>query len=84
VDPWPHRDGADPGIVEGGPRRGTPVVARATGAVVLVFPLPLPLTLAFTNVVGVGGKRRRGRLRTRWLLLWWAQRQLLLWRAPSS
>jgi hypothetical protein len=57
--PWPHRDGAGPGIVEGGPSWGTPtivvaVVAGATGAIVLALPLPLPLTLAFAAVVGVG------------------------------
>jgi hypothetical protein len=62
--PWPHRDGAGPGIVKGGPRRGAPAVVtaiftRATGAVVLTFSLPLPLplplvlTLAFAAVVGV-------------------------------
>jgi hypothetical protein len=57
--PWPHRDGAGPGIVEGGPCRGAPtivaaIVTRAAGATVLAFPLPLPL--AFTAVVGVGQK----------------------------
>jgi hypothetical protein len=63
--PWPHRDGADPGIVEGGPRWGAPaVVAGAARAVVLAFPFPLVLTLAFTTIVGVGGRRERGRLRT--------------------
>jgi hypothetical protein len=83
--PWPHQDGADPGIV-GGPRRGAPVVVVAVvaGAVVLTFHLPLALTLAFTVIVGVGGRRGRSRLRTRRFLLWWAWRQLLLWRAPSS
>jgi hypothetical protein len=40
--PWPHRDDAGPGIVEGGPRRDASVVvaavvAGATGAVVLAF-----------------------------------------------
>jgi hypothetical protein len=64
--PWPHRDGASPGIIEGGPRWGTPavvaaVVVRATRAIVLAFHLPLALTLAFVVIVGVGG--RRGRLR---------------------
>jgi hypothetical protein len=58
---WPHRDVAGLGIVEGGPRRGTPVVVAnvvvgATEAVVLAFPLALAHTLApaFTAVVGVG------------------------------
>jgi hypothetical protein len=49
--PWPHQDGAGPGIVEGGPHRGAPavVVAVVTGAIrviVLAFSLPLPLPLA--------------------------------------
>jgi hypothetical protein len=57
MHPWPHRDGAGPGIVEGGPCWGAPtivaaIVTGATGATVLAF--PLPLTLAFTAVVGVG------------------------------
>jgi hypothetical protein len=57
--PWPHRDGASLGIVEGGPHRGAPtvvadVVAGVTGAVVLAFTLPLDLTRAFVAVVGVG------------------------------
>jgi hypothetical protein len=87
--PWPHRDSATPGIVEGGPHQGTPtvvaaVVARATEAIVLAFPLPLALTLAFAAVVGVGGRSGRGRLRAWWFLWRWARRQLLLWRAPSS
>jgi hypothetical protein len=87
--PWPHRDGASPGIVEGGPHRGAPtivadVVAGVTGAVVLAFILPLDLTRAFVAVVGVGGRRGRGRLRTQQFLLWWARRQQLLRRAPST
>jgi hypothetical protein len=82
--PWPHQDGAGPEIIEGGPRRGAPsIVATAVaGAVVLAF--SLTLTLAFAAVVGVGGRKGRGRQRTRWFLLWWAWRQLLLWRALSS
>jgi hypothetical protein len=64
--PWPHRDGADPGIVEGESCRGAPIVVAivivgVTRAIVLAF--PLALTLAFVTVVGVGGKRGRGRLR---------------------
>jgi hypothetical protein len=48
--PWPHQDGAGPGIVEGGPHRGAPavVVAVVTGAIrviVLAFSLPLPLAV---------------------------------------
>jgi hypothetical protein len=61
--PWPHRDGAGPGIVKGGPRRGTPAVVAAiftgaTGAIVLTFSLPLPLALTLTcaAVVGVGAE----------------------------
>jgi hypothetical protein len=74
---WPHRDGASPEIVEGGPHRGTPAVvatniAGATGAVVLAF--PFPLALAFVIVAGVGDWRGRGRLRTWQFLLWWARR----------
>jgi hypothetical protein len=53
--PWPHQDGAGPGIVEGGLSRGaSAVVAEAAGAIVLTFPLALALTLAFAAVVGVG------------------------------
>jgi hypothetical protein len=80
--PWPHRDGVGQGIVEGGPRRGAPTVVAAVVARVIVLYFPLPLAL--TVVVGVGGRRGRGCLRTRWFLLRWAQRQLLLWRVPSS
>jgi hypothetical protein len=66
---WPHRDGAGPEIVEGGPRRGAPVVVvRAVEAVVLAFPLAialaLTLTLAFAVIVGIGGRTGRGLLRT--------------------
>jgi hypothetical protein len=59
MHPWPHRDGASPGIVEGGPRGGacSIVTAVVAGAVVLAFPLPLAVTLAFVIVVGVGGSR---------------------------
>jgi hypothetical protein len=88
--PWPHRDGASPRIVEGGPCQGTPtiiavVVAGAAKAIALAFPLPLDLTLASVVVVGVGGRRGRGRghLRTWRFLLWLARRQLLLQRVPS-
>jgi hypothetical protein len=52
--PWPHRDDADSGIVEGGPRRGvtTPtVVPRATGVVALAFPFSLTLTLSFATII---------------------------------
>jgi hypothetical protein len=53
--PWPHRDGASPGIVEGGPHRGaTVVVVGAVRAIVLTFFLPLALTLAFAPLLGVG------------------------------
>jgi hypothetical protein len=67
--PWPHRDGAGPWIVEGGPCWGAPTVvatavAGATGAIVLAFPFPLALVLAFATGVGVGDRRGRGRLRT--------------------
>jgi hypothetical protein len=83
--PWPHRDDTGPGIVEGGQCRGAPaVVAEAVGAVVLAFPLPFALTLAFAAVVGVGGRRGRGHLRAWRFLRWWAQRQQLLQRTPSS
>jgi hypothetical protein len=62
---WPHRDGAGPGIVEGGPRRGAPVVVvGAVEAVVLAFPLTIALTLAFVVIVGIGGRTGRGLLRT--------------------
>jgi hypothetical protein len=49
--------------------RGTPIVVAAigagvAGAGVLAFPLPLVPPLAFVDVVGVGGRRGRGRLRT--------------------
>jgi hypothetical protein len=56
---WPHRDGANLGIVEGGPHRGacSIVTAVVAEAVVLAFPLPLAITLAFVTVVGVGGSR---------------------------
>jgi hypothetical protein len=69
MHPRPHRDGASPGIVEGGSRWGdsavvAAVVAGAARAIVLAFPFPLALTLAFVVVVGVGGRRGRGRLRT--------------------
>jgi hypothetical protein len=81
----PYLDSAGLGIVEGGPHQGAPaVVAEAARAVVLVFSLSLALTLVFPAVVGDGGRRGRGRRRTRWFLLWWAWRQLLLWRAPST
>jgi hypothetical protein len=60
------------------------IIIRAAGAVVLVFPLPLALTLAFASIIGVGGKRGRSHWRTRWFLLWWSWRQLLLRRAPST
>jgi hypothetical protein len=68
MHPWPHRDGAGPGIIERGPRRDAPaviavVVAGAAGAIVLAFTLPLALTLAFAAVVGVGGRRGRGHWR---------------------
>jgi hypothetical protein len=84
--PWPHRDGADIGIVEGGPSRGASAIVTAVvaGAVVLAFPLPLALTLAFAAVVGVGGRRGRGRLRTWQFLRRRAWRQQLLQRAPSG
>jgi hypothetical protein len=66
--PWLHRDGAGPGIVEGGPCRGVVapiIVAGAIKVIVLVFllPLPLSLTLPFATVVGGGGRRGRGRRR---------------------
>jgi hypothetical protein len=56
---WPHRDGAGPGIVEGGSSRGASavvaaVVVGAAGAVVLAFPLSLTLTLPFGAIVGLG------------------------------
>jgi hypothetical protein len=57
--PWPHRDDADSGIVEGGPRRGvtTPtVVLRATGVVALAFPFSLTLTLSFATIVEGEGR----------------------------
>jgi hypothetical protein len=62
---WTHRDGASPGIVEGGPHRGasaivTAVVARAVGAVVLAFSLPCALTLAFATIVVVWGQEGEG------------------------
>jgi hypothetical protein len=60
------------------------VVAGAVGAVVLAFPLPRALTLAFAAIVGVGGRRGRGHLRTWRFLRRRAWRQLLLRRAPSS
>jgi hypothetical protein len=91
MHPWPHRDGADLGIVEGGPRWGAHaivavVVVGATRAIVLAFPLSLALTLtlAFATVVGVRGRRGRGHLRTQRFLLWWVWRQLLLQREPST
>jgi hypothetical protein len=57
VHPWPHRDGASPGIVEGGPCRGVAapaVVIGVVGDIVLSFPLLLALTLAFATIVGGG------------------------------
>jgi hypothetical protein len=61
MHPYPHQDGACPGIVEGGPRRGAPtIVAGVTGAIVIAF----PLALAFAAVVGVGSRRGRGHQRT--------------------
>jgi hypothetical protein len=52
---WPHRDGADPGIVEGGPSRGTSaVVAGATSAIVLAFPFPLPLPFHLPPLLELG------------------------------
>jgi hypothetical protein len=60
------------------------VVAGATEAVVLVFPLPLAVFLAFAAIVGVGGRRGRGCRRTWRFLRRRAWRQLLLWRASSS
>jgi hypothetical protein len=62
---WAHRDGVGPGIVEGEPRQGAPTVVATVSARagVLVFLLSLDLTLAFVLVVG--GRRGRGRLRTR-------------------
>jgi hypothetical protein len=78
--PWPHRDGAGLGIVEEGPHWGDPAVVVVAGAVVLAF----CRTLAFAAVVGVGGRRERGRRRTRRFLLWWARRQLQLQRARSK
>jgi hypothetical protein len=85
MHPWTHRDGTGPEIVEGGPCQGAPVVIAAVvfgaaRAVVLAFPLPL----AFPAIVGVGGRRVRGCLRTRRPLLRWARRQLLLQRAPFT
>jgi hypothetical protein len=87
--PWPHRDGADSGIIEGGPRRGVAgpaVVAGAARAVVLAFSLPLPLalTLAFAAVVGGGGRRGRHHQRTWWFLPRWPWGQQLLRRTPNS
>jgi hypothetical protein len=66
--PWPHRDGAGLEIVEGGSYWGAPaivatVIAGASIVVVLTFSLPLILTSV--AVVGVGGRRGRGYLRTR-------------------
>jgi hypothetical protein len=80
--PWLHRDGAGPGIVEGGPCRGVAAPGIVAGAIILVFPLPFPLTLA--AVVGGGGRRGRGHRRIRQFLLWWAWRRLLLQRTSSS
>jgi hypothetical protein len=55
--PWPHRDGAGPGIIAEGPCGGAlAVVIGAARAVSLAFPLPL----AFVVVVGVRGQRGRG------------------------
>jgi hypothetical protein len=50
--PLPHRDGAGPGIVEGGPCRGVVGLAVAVRVVVLTF--SLTLTLAFVAVIRVG------------------------------
>jgi hypothetical protein len=57
MHPWPYRDGADLGIVEGGPRQGAPTVVAAvvTGAIVLAFPLPLTLTFVTVVRVRAGG-----------------------------
>jgi hypothetical protein len=65
--PWPHRYCVGLGIVEGGPCWGAPTVvagaAKAVVAIILAFPLPLALTLAFDTIVGVWGRRGRGRLK---------------------
>jgi hypothetical protein len=52
--PWPHRDGAGPGIV-GGPHRGVAAPAIVSGAIAIAFNLALAFTLTFVTIVGAGG-----------------------------
>jgi hypothetical protein len=65
MHPWPYRDGADLGIVEGGSRRGAPTVVAAVVIEAIVLAFPLPLTLTFAAVVGLRDRRGRGHLWTR-------------------
>jgi hypothetical protein len=62
MHPWPHRDGAGPGIVEERPGSGAPAIVAAVVARAVDFAFPLALTLAFAAVVGVRGRSGRGRL----------------------
>jgi hypothetical protein len=57
MHPWPYRDVAGLGIVEGGLRWGAPIIVIVVvGAIVLIFLLPLQLLLplAFTSLLGLG------------------------------
>jgi hypothetical protein len=49
----------------------------------LAFPFPLPLPLPLPLLLGLG-QEGESHQRTQLFLLWWAWRQLLLRRAPST
>jgi hypothetical protein len=54
MHPWPHRDGAGLGIIEGVLHQDAlTIVTRATGTIVLAFLLPLPLAFLLPPLLGM-------------------------------
>jgi hypothetical protein len=61
MHPWPHRDGAGPGIVEGGTHRGALLLSllllsEPLEPLFLSFPFPLPLPLPLPPLLELGAR----------------------------